>query len=440
MKFVFFSPFLSDSAIGRVTALIVNALAELGHSAVVVRAEQEHLLSRPVHACSTEVLLWTQNDAVLEAIEGADAIIYQIGDNYLYHQGCLHWMQTHPGIVCLHDFFVAHLFMGWAQGRLAEAENILNRWYGEGAAREFFGSAGDAETFIQTASRAYPMTEWICSMAHCVVSHSHWGMARVLRSCAGPACVQPLPYDAPAAVPVSDLPSAPKEDRINILSVGHANANKRIESVIRAIGLNDFLRSRVNYRLCGPIDPSTAISLSALARALKVEFMISGPLESLALQNAFNNADIVCSLRWPSLEAASAGVIESLLYGKPVVVTDTGFYSELPDECVQKISPQNELADLQQALVGLCTSDEARHVMALRGQQWATQTFRAQDYAEQLVAMAAPALASSPAIRMVDALLNQLGRWGGTAALLTSEDIAEPLQIFEATWPASRAP
>lgn len=430
MKLVIFSPFLTASAIGRVTALIARSLYALGHTAVVVRTEQEDLLHSPVHRCEAEIIAWTQADAVRDAIRDADAVIYQIGDNYLYHQGCLHWLPMHPGIVCLHDFFVAHLFMGWAQGRIAEAQGILTQWYGDAAAPEFFGSAANSETFIATASRSYPMTEWICSMANGVISHSNWGMSRVAKACPGPVRVVPLPYDAPGAVPVADRAPA-STDRVCLLTVGHANQNKRIDSVIRVIGSSSALRKRVTYRLCGWIDPTVAATLTELAQSLAVDLVISGQLEDADLQTAFKEADVLCSLRWPSLEAASATVIEGLIYGKPIVVTDTGFYSELPDDCVRKISPANETGDLKAVLEQLCDDADTRHQLALRGQQWATATFRADNYAAQILEMAPLTAASSPALAMVGWLLNQLNAWGGTDVLLTAEDIARPLEIFE---------
>lgn len=430
MKLVFFSPFLKASAIGRVTALLVRSLYALGHTAVVIRAEQEDLLHSPVHLCEAEVIAWTQADAVNDAIRDADAVIYQIGDNYLYHQGCLHWLPLQPGIVCLHDFFVAHLFMGWAQGRIAEAQEILTQWYGAAAAPEFFASAVNAETFLATASGSYPMTEWICSMASGVISHSNWGMSRVEKACPGPVRVVSLPYDAPGAEPVSNRSFA-STARICLLTVGHANQNKRIDSVIRAIGASETLRKHVTYRLCGWIDPSVAATLTALAHSLSVELLISGQLEDADLQMAFKEADVLCSLRWPSLEAASASVIEGLLYGKPIVVTDTGFYSELPNDCVRKISPANEIADLTVVLEQLCDDADARHRLALRGQQWATATFRADHYAARVLEMAQLTAASGPIVTMVSCLLDQLNAWGGTDALLTAEDMARPLEIFE---------
>lgn len=432
MKFVIFSPMANTSAIGRVTTLIVRAMQAQDHSVVVVRTEDEGRLSTSPHSCEAELVAWTQPLAVQAAIENADALVYQIGNNYSFHCGGLHWLASHPGIVCLHDFMVTHLFTDWAHGRRDEAESILESWYGKSAAQEFF-DAQTPERFIEMATQVCPMTEWICAMASAVVSHSHWGMSRVAQSCAGPLRVLPLPYDAPscsdpASAQDSDLPTG---DITHVLTVGHVNANKRIDSVIRAIGASPVLRTCISYRLCGLIDPLVAKDLGDLAQDLGVRLIISGETDDAALRQAMNDAHIVCCLRWPSFEAASATTIEGLLYGKAVVVTDAAFYRELPDECVRKISPLNEIPELTQVLEELCLDPGARRSMARRGQAWAERTFSADNYARQLADLSAGVAAARPALSMVETLVSTLYRWGASSSLAMSDDISTALQVFE---------
>ncbi|MGK6310101.1 glycosyltransferase [Variovorax sp. DT-64] len=428
MKIVLFSPLANTSAIGRVSALIVPALIELGHAVTLVRTEKTHILSATPHACPAPLVDWTDEPKVEEAVRDADALVYQIGNSYDFHCGGLHWLARRPGIVCLHDFVVAHLFAGWAETRRQEADEVLHSWYGEAVARSFY-AARDHREFIDTASRDHPMTEWISAMAHGVISHSHWGMPRVLRASAWPARVVALPYNAPAARPAADV--ANDKSRVRILTVGHANPNKRIESVIRAIGESSYLRDRVEYRLCGHIDPRYALELARAARAVGLRLQISGEIDDLGLQSAMNEADIVCCLRWPSLEAASATAIEGMLYGKALVVTDTGFYSELPDDCVCKISMADEIGALRLALERLATDSSARYAIAARAQQWAQATFSARNYATHLVELALLARKAEPMLATVETIARYLSGWGASTALMAADEIAGPLGIFE---------
>ena len=438
MKFVIFSPMATTSAIGRVTVLVVRALMAQDHSVVVVRTEHAQRLASPAHDCAVDLVDWTQTLQVEDLIANADALVYQIGNNYTFHCGGLHWLALQPGIVCLHDFMVTHLFAEWAEGRRTEAEGVITAWYGDEGVKKFFG-ADSAESFIAMATEDCPMTEWICSMAQALVTHSHWGMERVSRSCAGPLRVVALPYDAPSC---SDLAhqAAPQKPagKINILTVGHVNPNKRISSVIRAIGSNATLKEIVSYRLCGLVSAADSATLSSLARELGVQLVISGETDDATLRRAMNDADIACCLRWPSLEAASATTIEALLYGKAVVVTDAAFYSELPDDCVKKVSPHNEVAELAQALQVLCVDANERMSMAMRGQIWAARTFSASAYASHLSDLAAEAAAARPVLSMIAAMTSTLQQWGATPELMMSDDLADALELFQGTGPHSR--
>ncbi len=430
MKFVFFTPFAKASAIGRVTALLLDAAERMGHTAVVVRTEREDLLEAAPFACQVPVLRWTDAAQVEATARDADALVYQIGNNYSYHTGGLHWLRRLPGIVCLHDFLLAHLFAEWAQGRRDEASAVLASWYGEQAPAEFFqASDSTPQDFAATASRSYPMTEWICAEALAVVSHGHWGMPRVAASCPGPLRVLPLPYDSPGATAADQ--AAGHEGRIRILTVGHVNPNKRVESVIRAIGSSAQLRNKVSYRLCGLIQPNVAEELEDLAGALGVELVISGETDDADLQRAMVEADIACCLRWPSFEAASATTIEALLYGKATVVSNAAFYSELPDDCVRKIEPTAEVLDLRHALEELVSDPGARRAMAERGQAWARRTFGAESYVVSLAELARLAAAAQPVIEMAETASAILGGWDAPPALIEAEEIAGPLRLFE---------
>ncbi|VTU18995.1 glycosyltransferase family 4 protein [Variovorax sp. PBL-E5] len=430
MKLVFFTPFGTASAIGRVTALLLTSLERLGHTAIIVRTERDDLLDTVPHACTVPVLRWNDEADVEEVTRDADALVYQIGNNYAYHCGGLHWLGRLPGIVCLHDFLLAHMFSEWSHRRPTEAASVLERWYGEQAPLEFFeASASTPQAFMDMASQLYPMTEWVCAEALAVVSHSHWGMHRVAASCAGPLSVLALPYDAPGAVPAAIR----DDERLRIVTVGHVNPNKRVDSVIRAIGTSERLRETVSYRLCGLIQSHVADELSALARTLGVDLTISGEMSDPALQQAMAEADVACCLRWPSFEAASATTIEALLYGKAVVVTDAAFYSELPDDCVRKVAPSSEIADLRAVLEELAADTGARRGMARRGQAWAKRTFSADAYVANLIEMSRLAAAARPVLAMVKTMGELLGGWQASPALLTADEIAEPLALFQTT-------
>jgi glycosyltransferase involved in cell wall biosynthesis len=428
MKVVMFTPGLKASAIGRMATLVVHAMRIDGHDVTVVRCEQQDLLGHAAHDFGGEVLPWTDRGRVGAAVAAADSVVYQVGDNYEFHAGCLDWLERAPGIVCLHDFFLGHLFWAWAHHHPARADAVLKSWYGEAVAATYFKHP-DSAAFIEATAETAPMTEWIGAMASGVVTHSNWGAQRLCRACPGPVHVVPLPYNAPSGG--SDETFADSRN-FRVLTIGHVNPNKRVGSVIRAIGNSPELRDHTVYRLVGHVQTETVVALSALARNYQVNLVISDELDNAALVNAIDQADVVTCLRWPSLEAASASAIEAMLYGKPVIVTDAHFYSELPDDCVLKIDPNDEIASLQRALEQLFHSPELRRTLGARAQAWARETFCADRYANRLVQMAADVSRARPALAAINQLAQTLGRWGATSNLLGEPHTREPLRLFGA--------
>ena len=71
-----------------------------------------------------------------------------------------------------------------------------------------------------------------------------------------------------------------------------------------------------------------------------------GYVDDNTLAAYYRDADVLCNLRNPALEGASWSLVEQMSLGKPIIVSDNGFYSEIPGECVFKISLENEEEEL----------------------------------------------------------------------------------------------
>lgn len=429
VRLVIFSPLTASSAIGRVTRLVVGSLAEQGHDVVVVRSEDRRLLDTPGEALAVRTVRWTDGREVRDAADEADGVVYQIGNSFDFHRGCLEWLPRRSGIVCLHDFFLGDLFLAWAQRHRKEAESVLRVWYGDDLLGRYFSFA-DA-SFIEETFELAPLTEWVASMAQGVITHSSWGVAPVLRSCPGPVRVVALPYDAPAMAERAPRQEAGTQADFTVLTVGHINANKRVASVIRAIGESERLRRATLYRLVGRIERAMEEELLSLAASLDVRISISGEVSDDALREAIAESDVVCCLRLPALEAASASAIEAMLYAKAVVVMDTGFYTELPDEYVRKVSPEREITDLRRQLEALHGDPVGRVALGRAAAAWSERTFRADNYAANLTEHCSQVAAAAPALEASRYFAETLVRWGASERWLPTSEIVAPLRIFD---------
>jgi hypothetical protein len=74
--------------------------------------------------------------------------------------------------------------------------------------------------------------------------------------------------------------------------------------------------------------------------------------------------DICVSLRAPTMGETSGSVIRALVLGKPLVVSEVGWFAELPDEVALKVPVDaHETETLGAALELLAANDRARTAM-----------------------------------------------------------------------------
>ena len=77
------------------------------------------------------------------------------------------------------------------------------------------------------------------------------------------------------------------------------------------------------------------------------------------------DSDVAVSLRWPTMGETSGMAIRALSLGKPLVVSDVGWFSELPDPVAAKVPVDEfEIETLAAVLELLARDDELRTRMS----------------------------------------------------------------------------
>jgi glycosyltransferase involved in cell wall biosynthesis len=429
MKLTFVTPVNIHSAIARSTNLVVNSLKKLNHSTQIINAEWDEILEKEVFSFAADAVHWREIEKVEKLLTDADIIIYQIGNYYAFHAGCLALMKRHPGLIVLHDFFVANLFIDYFHFKENTQDTLhsqLENWYGENITKDFFSLLSDP-SFFDFASQHAPMTESIACMAKGVISHSLSGIERMLKACAGPIACIPLPYDAPY---VTSIAKNASNDRKKIITFGHINTNKRARSIITAIGKNALLKAQWTYHLVGLIEDHEKKSLQILADNLDVDILFTGVVNDQELAQKIVDADIVSCLRYPVLEGFSASTIEAMLYGKIVMVTDTSFYQDFPDDCVIKIPLESEIEHIQICLESYLDEKNNFQNYGLNAQAWANKTFNADSYAQNLIKVATRILVCEPIRITIQNIANDLLRWGVDKDSAIVQAITEPMDVL----------
>jgi glycosyltransferase involved in cell wall biosynthesis len=111
---------------------------------------------------------------------------------------------------------------------------------------------------------------------------------------------------------------------------------------------------------------------------------IVGEVDDDALVSELETADILSCLRKPVLEGASASAIEGMKSGRPIIVSDAGFYADLPDNLVFKVPAAIDVPRLTAVLERLVQNEELRRQTGLQAKNWAMRTFTTEAYVNVL--------------------------------------------------------
>jgi glycosyltransferase involved in cell wall biosynthesis len=159
-----------------------------------------------------------------------------------------------------------------------------------------------------------------------------------------------------------------------IASLGKFNSAKRIPQLLHAYAR---LRRRFPEALLvlagdGIGDAQLRIRLDALGLEAGKHVLLRGYVPADEFSSLGAAADICVSLRSPTLGETSASAVAALTVGTPLVVSDVGWFRELPDSVVAKVPPDEWEVEHLAAVLELLASDaDLRRKMGLAGRTYA---------------------------------------------------------------------
>jgi glycosyltransferase involved in cell wall biosynthesis len=345
-------------------------------------------------------------------MRGSDLVVHTLG-NSPRHTQILRLAQRVPGLVVLHDTSLTGLFIHdfISSGRREELESLIERYHGE-SARALLGRAlSSAEGSIELSLRA-PLLGQAVARALGVVTHSRSAASAVARWTLGEVSIAPLPV--PRHHPPSrDLPFRARADEVLLVTIGHANPNRGIDRILRAVSLLEVSRP-FRFVVAGPVTPDLKMGYEALARDLEIEdrFVLTGALSEMSMGAVLARGDVFLSLRHPVLEAASASVLEQMSTGRPVVVLDQSHYSDLPEGSVVRLPVDAGTEVLCAALKALIEDPGQAAAIGQEGRTYVDTFHTDAAYADALASAAERALSMEPVLGLADLLRDRLA-WSG---------------------------
>ncbi len=430
MKIAWFTPFSQQSAIGRCSALIV---AQLKRFAEVDIWHPKSDSVRPA-VCRT-VRIDRADHIDQDSLKRYDLLIYNFGNHIPFHKDIFEISQRCPGLAILHDFVYHHFFAEyWLSDRKNPEAYVLTmeRRYGRAGRNEAEKSIARTQPPVWETDRVtdYPLFEDIIGKMYGVVVHSDFFAKKVRDFYSGPVAKLSLPYDI-SETPISrtraDL--GVPEKALLLVTIGHLNSNKLVHSVIEVLGRGHETLGDIFYAAIGPYEQTYYDRLRSLIGkfGLESKVRLTGYAPDDILNAYVSHSDVCVNLRFPSFEGASASVIEEMLHGKPVIVTNAGFCAELPGDCVLKIDPGCEERDLTKALHYLIGDGPARERLGANAKSYALEHFQAERYVRELLPFIRQVREGIPLLQLTDRLAGELNQMGATPEMEIVASVSQHL-------------
>jgi glycosyltransferase involved in cell wall biosynthesis len=289
-----------------------------------------------------------------------DVALYHVGNNPDAHGWILDQLRREPGVVVLHDFVLHHLIAGTTLGRKDGPGYLAAMEREGGVAARLLGLGvidGCIPPLWEVRPEDFPLCGEVLDRATGLIVHSRFVADRAREhGYEGPLWRIPHP-----AWPRPDVAPAPVEGEPLLGAFGNLNASKRTGRLLEAFAR--FRDDHPNARLL--LVGAAAADVDMGIRAAGVADVVTrhGYVDEQTLWSLMAATDAVVSLRSPTMGETSGTAIRALSLGKPLLVSDVGWFSELPDEIALKVAPDaRELDALTNAMAALADPETRRRM------------------------------------------------------------------------------
>jgi glycosyltransferase involved in cell wall biosynthesis len=289
----------------------------------------------------------------------ADVALYHVGNDPDAHGWIVDALRKRPGLVVLHEYVLHHLVAGITIGR-GNGRGYLDAMEREfGVAGRLLG-LGVLDNLLpllwETQPERFPLAGAILDHARGLVVHSEYVGARA-RAAGYGGRLWRIPHPAWPMGQVAPAPDALGDPLIGCF--GFLNMNKRIPELLEAFASLRRDRPGARLLLVGGAGERFDVQrrLERLGLTEGVERLDYVPEERLwSLMAA---CDVLVNLRYPTMGETSGSVIRALSLGKALVVSDVGWFAELPDDVVLKVPVDDYEVPTIHAALGLAADRAA---------------------------------------------------------------------------------
>jgi glycosyltransferase involved in cell wall biosynthesis len=306
---------------------------------------------------------------------GTDVSLYHIGNDPTAHGWILEALRRRPGVVVLHELVLHHLVAGMTVGR-HDAAGYLDAMERDAGVVGRMLAHGVLDNRLpplwETRPEDFPLVGEVLALAreHGLIVHSRY-VEEGARRAGFAGRIRRIPHPA---WPIPDVEPAEIEGEPVIGCLGHLNPNKRIPQLLEA-----FTRLRARCPGARLLLVGGSAARFDLGGWLARHGLAGDPalvrepyVDERRFWSLLAACDVVVGLRAPTMGETSGSAVRTLALGRPLVVSDLGWFAELPDEVAVKIPVgDGEVDALEAALDGLAADSGRREAMSRSARDYA---------------------------------------------------------------------
>ncbi len=429
LRIAWFTPFNKASAIGKFSQIVTNELSKK-HKVDIWVPENRELLETKLNIISYKNF----KNRINKYLTQYDICIYNMGDHLYNHKDIYETSINKRGVIILHDLVMHHFFTGYYFLVLKDKEKYtldILKFYGKSAYKLAKNSVNNGinpiwEDDLKVVE--YPLFEKAIDGSYGTVTHSNFIFDRVKKDYSNMLTKINLPFVATKSLYKN---KQKKDEIILITTLGNVNPNKRIDKVVEAIAINPNLKKMVKYVVIGSLEN---IGYVKYVKELITKYNLSGTvelkgyLEEDKLHKYLSESDIVVNLRKPSMEGASWSVLEAMSYEKPVLVNDTGSFSELPDNSVIKIDLESkEVKRISEKLEALVLNPTLRKKIGKQARKIILTNFSPKGYCNRLEKFLFELMNNKPKFRLIDSASKVISEISNNDVHLNLDELVEEI-------------
>ena len=319
-----------------------------------------------------DVKIYKNNPRVLNSF---DFRIYNMGNNPEFHDYIYEAALVCPGLIILHDVVLYYLIIGFYQNKgllYSKIYEMVGAWGSHLIKRPI--RCGDNLLECKELAPYLPLNSEVLKSGNKIMVHSDYAYQKISGVVKEPNRIKKIDHVSLIRNENSFIEKGVlfhkygiPENALILGSFGYIDKTKLNHLICQAVtSLNEKFENQLVYLMVG--------EGNYVDTYLGPHIRKTGYVDLAEFNSFIKYVDVVINLRYPSMGETSGAMIRALGLGKPCIVSDDAWFSELPDDVVIKVKNERIDKELYESLLRLLENPDLMEELSYKARQYIQKT------------------------------------------------------------------